>query len=108
MKAEFQKSFANALQRRLQPNTGLHREVFAHAVGVHGETVKNWLRGENCPDGGAVSASINYFVRCGDHAFLQELFPDACAPFVQRRKREEAAVRFAESFHDFIQTGAVA
>jgi hypothetical protein len=108
MKAEFKKLFANALRRRLHPNTGLHRDQLAYALGVHAESVKNWLRGESCPDGGTVSACINFFARTGDHAFLQELFPDACAPFVQRQKRAEKAIAFAESFQAFVQMGATA
>lgn len=108
MKAEFKKLFADALRRRLHPNTGLHRDQLAHALGMHGESVKNWLRGESCPGGGEVSACINYFARCGDHAFLQELFPDAVAPLIQRNKRAEKAIAFAESFQAFVQQGATA
>lgn len=108
MKAEFKKIFAEALRRRLYPNSGLQRDQFAYALGVHGETVKNWLRGESCPDGGALSAAINFFARVGDHAFLQELFPAACAPLVLKTKRAETAIAFAESFQAFVQSGAAA
>ena len=108
MKSEFKKVFAEALRRRLHPNTGLHRDQFAYALGCHGETVKNWLRGESCPDGGAISAAINFFARSGDHAFLQELFPSACAPLVRRNERAEKAIAFAESFQAFVQQGAAA
>lgn len=104
----FQKDFGNAVRRRLYPNTNLRIEQLAHAMGCHAETLKNGIYGRNNMSSPLVANCIDYFARCGDVGFLCELYPNAVTPLVQRNKRAEKAIAFAESFQAFVQQGAVA
>lgn len=108
MKADFAKVFAEALRKRLYPNTALHVSQLAYAIGCSGETLKNAMRGQHSTSSHYVASCIDYFARCGDVGFLCELYPNAVTPLVQRQKRAEKAIAFAESFQAFVQQGAAA
>lgn len=97
MRSEFMKRFTDALRRRLYPNTGLRVDDLAYALGMNGFTLRAWLRGESCPGGDAVDGCIDFFTRAGDHNFLQELYPKAVTPLIQRRKAADAALALVQS-----------
>ena len=67
-----------ALRRRL--NTGLTGKMLAKSVGVHPDSVMNWLHGRVTMDGVAVAAVNAFFMAHGDYAFLSELYGQAAAP----------------------------
>ena len=53
---------ADALRRRLAPNTGLHPEQLAHMLGVTGRTVCNWRDGKTSgPDHYRLALLYHYF-----------------------------------------------
>lgn len=108
MKADFGGLFTQALKRRLYPFTALRVDDLAYAIGGNGYTLRSWMRGQTCPSGPMLAACIDYFARCGDHTFLQELFPSAVVPLVQRNQKAERALAFVESFRDVLQGEAVA
>ena len=62
-----------ALGQRLWPQTGLHRKQVAGAIGVHGETLNKWIRGEGAPSGEMVSELIQFFWHRGDRSFAAEV-----------------------------------
>lgn len=104
----FAKVFGRAVQRRTFPNTGLHLAQLAGAIGCSEETLKNAIRGQHNTSSRLVAASIDFFARMGDHTFIQELYPNAVTPLVQRSHKAERALAFVESFRDVLQEGAVA
>jgi hypothetical protein len=87
---EFKRKLADALRRRLHPNTALHVDQLAHAIGFSGETIRTWLRGENVPNGAAIGELMRFFYGCGDYGFAVEMFGDAVTPLTQRAKVGEA------------------
>lgn len=104
----FSKNLGDATRRRLFPNTNLRIEQLAHAIGCHSETLKNGIYGRHNMSSPLVAALIDYFTRCGDHSFICEIYPNAVEPLIQRNKRAEKAIAFAESFQAFVQQGAAA
>ena len=100
---KFSETFKRALAKRLYPYTGLRKEVLCGAIGVHGMTLRSWLRGENAPSGPMVAACISFFARSGDHAFILELYPDAVEPLVTRSRKAEKAMALADSLRDYMQ-----
>jgi hypothetical protein len=66
----FKDRLANALLRRLHPNTGLHRKVLSHAIGVHENTVDNWCAGYSQPDSYFMGELIQFF----DAGFANEVY----------------------------------
>jgi transcriptional regulator with XRE-family HTH domain len=86
----FNKIIAEALRRRLHPNTGLHSDQLAYALGMNGDTVRAWLRGHNTPNGEAVSELLRFFYASGDYGFAVELFGDAVTPLTKRARLREA------------------
>ena len=107
MRDAFKKDFANALRRRLAPNTGLHAEQLAGALGCEGATVRNWLRGENEPASSTFAATIQFFFARGDAQFMAEVMPGV-TPLVQRPKRDEKAAEILRQFAQFIQSEVLA
>lgn len=109
MRADFSKTFGEAVRRRTYPNTGLHLAQLAGAIGCHVETLKNAVRGQHNISSHLLAGCIDFFARSDDHTFLQELFPSAVTPLIQRAKRGERALAFVESFKDvFAGEGAAA
>jgi transcriptional regulator with XRE-family HTH domain len=86
----FARVIAEALRRRLHPNTGLHSDQLAHAIGMNGDTVRAWLRGHNVPNGEAISELLRFFYSAGDYSFAVELFGEAVTPLTQRARVREA------------------
>lgn len=58
------------LRKRLHPNTGLHAKTLAAAIGVHGETLERWMRGEAKPSWSVAGELMRFFWKQGDKAFL--------------------------------------
>lgn len=58
-----------ALKRRLYPNSNLHRKQLCHVLQISGNTLDNWLSGNNEPRGSHIMALIRFF----DPAFAQEI-----------------------------------
>jgi hypothetical protein len=100
---EFKERFKEALRKRMHPNTALRVDDLGYSLGIHGMTLRTWLRGESCASGPMVAACIDYFTRHGDHGFIQELYPNAVLPFVAQARAMEKAVRVADALADFIQ-----
>lgn len=100
MRAEFKNTFADVLRRRLSPNTAVHVEQLAYAIGYEPATVRNWLRSSNEPSGAAVAARVHFFASQGDVEILTSLFPGV-APLVQRKAKAERALQFMETLAQF-------
>jgi len=60
------------LRKRLHPNTGLHAKTLAAAIGVHGETLERWMRGEAKPSWSVAGELMRFFWKQGDKAFSLE------------------------------------
>jgi hypothetical protein len=86
----FARVIAEALRRRLHPNTGLHSDQLAFAIGMNGDTVRAWVRGHNVPNGEAISELLRFFYSAGDYGFAVELFGEAVTPLTQRARVREA------------------
>ncbi len=86
--AAFKAKLADALRRRLQPNTGLHPDQLAGALGIHADTMRGWLRGHNAASGPMVSELLRFFYSTGDHGFAVELFGDAITPLAGHAKAQ--------------------
>ena len=104
----FKTRFVEALRKRLAPNTGLHADQLAGAIGRHGESVRNWLRGDCGISSEAVDAVIAFFMWQGDHAFIVEVYPQV-TPLVQRKREADEALALVHGLRTLIQqTGAAA
>lgn len=66
-----------ALRRRL--STGVTGKMLAKSIGVHPDSIMNWLHGRVTMDGVAVAAVNAYFMARGDYGFLSELYGEATA-----------------------------
>jgi hypothetical protein len=66
----FKVRLSRALLGRLHPNTGLHRKVLAHAVGVHENTIDNWIACYSQPDSYVMGELISFF----DAGFANEIY----------------------------------
>jgi len=104
----FKEVFKDALIRRMYPKTSLRIDDLAYAVGAHAGTVRSWTRGENAPSGPMVAECISFFTRMGDPVFLQELFPDAVAPLIQRSRKAEKAMAVVNSLQEILRDGGEA
>jgi hypothetical protein len=74
----FRERQSAALRRRL--NTGVTGKMLAKSVGVHPDSVMNWLHGRVTMDGVAVATVHAFFTAHGDHGFLSELYGQAAVP----------------------------
>ena len=71
----FEQRFAQALRRRLYPNTGLRLKQMAHDLGYSEDTLQRWTRGDHRVYAGAAEDVDRYFVRYHrDDGFLREVF----------------------------------
>lgn len=67
----FRKRLADALRRRLVPNTGLTKAVLAHAIGIKDPgTIDNWMAEYSQPDSYVMGELIAFF----DPAFANEVY----------------------------------
>lgn len=107
MRMTFSEVFKTALTKRLHPYTGLRKDDLCYALGVHGMTVRSWMRGENAPSGPMVAAVIDFFARRGDPQFLQDLFPDAVTPLIQRKREDDEAAAVGYAIKKLMQ-GSIA
>lgn len=108
MNGSFKDRFKKALARRLYPHTALRPDALAGEVGVHGMTLRNWLRGECGASGEMIDACISYFTWRGDHAFICELYPHAVTPLVQRAKQNEKKAAVVDALQELWKEGAAA
>ena len=67
---QFRQRLADALRRRLAPNTGVTRAVLAHAIGKDVATINNWLAERAQPDSYLMGELIALF----DPAFANEVY----------------------------------
>ncbi len=74
-RAGFRERQGAALRRRL--NTGFTGKMLAKSVGVHPDSVMNWLHGRVTMDGVAVAAVNAFFMAHGDYGFLSEIYGEA-------------------------------
>lgn len=71
--SSFEHRFADALRRRLYPNTTLRLKQMAHDLGYSEDTIARWVRGEHRVYAGAAEHVDRYFAeRHGDVNFLRE------------------------------------
>lgn len=77
----FREQLADALRRRLYPNSNLHPKQLRHSLGVSENTLNNWLSGHNEPRGGHVMALIRFF----DSSFAQEISQGHVTKITDRR-----------------------
>jgi hypothetical protein len=85
---DFKSRLKEALRRRLHPNTGLHSDQLAGVLGLHGDTVRGWLRGSNAVSGPMLSELMRFFYSAGDHDFAVEMFGDAITPLAGHAKAQ--------------------
>lgn len=84
MKQSFERRFAEAIRRRLYPNSTLRLKMVAQDTGYSEDTIARWMQGKHRVFAGAVEDMASYFAaRYGDPALLGELFeapPDQKIP----------------------------
>jgi hypothetical protein len=66
----FKQRLAQALARRLHPNSGLTRKALAHAIGRSPETIENYLSGYSQPDSHAMGELMAFL----DAGFACEVY----------------------------------
>ena len=71
----------------------LTAKELAHAIGVHGDTILNWARGEGTMDGDAIEACELFFLHAGDFRFFIEIYGELGAYRIQRAREIEAVAR---------------
>ncbi len=76
MNSGFYERFADAIRRRLAPNTGLHAKQLAGAIGVSDDTLVRWSRGQTRITAEALGALAEFFRKRGDQRFLTEIYGD--------------------------------
>lgn len=80
----FREQLANALRRRLHPNSNLHPKQLRHVLGISENTLNNWLSGHNEPRGSHVMALIRFF----DSSFSLEISQGHITKIIDRRAAE--------------------
>lgn len=105
-RGNFGKRFQAALIRRLSPNTTLHPDQLAYAIGYEGRSVRNWLRGSHQPNGDAIGACVQFFALRDDPMFLVEIYGDAAELVLKRHQRGEKAINLLEGMAEFLKESA--
>ncbi len=73
--SSFEQRFAEALRRRLYPNTPLRLKTLSRDTGYSEDTVTRWTQAKHRVFAGAVEDLATYFAsRFGDEALLREVF----------------------------------
>lgn len=83
---QWRRGYANALRRRLSPNTSLTRQQFAHAMGWSVDTVDNHLSEYGQPDAYRMGQAMSFFYSIGDHTFATEVYGDVITPLTKKAK----------------------
>lgn len=73
-----------ALERRLYPNSNLHRKQLSYELRVSPNTIDNWLSGNNEPRGSHIMALIRFF----DSSFAQEISQGHVTKITDQRAME--------------------
>jgi len=76
-KGSFELRLADALRRRLYPNTALRLKEVAAGIGRSENTVARWWRGETRIGGEDLDRLAQYLKKRGDGGFLAEVYGDA-------------------------------
>lgn len=97
----FKQRFADALRRRLSPNSNLTVPVFAHAMRRSEATVWSWLGGSRSPRGEDVMACISFFA--GDFACEITAGTGATVLKLSDRRATEAVQRFVAATEELKQ-----
>ena len=87
-----------ALERRLYPQSNLHRKQLSTTLGVSRNTVDNWLSANHEPQGGHLMALIRFF----DSSFAQEISQGHVTKITDRRAME--AIRKMAEAQQELQT----
>jgi hypothetical protein len=78
VKKSFEQRFADALRRRLYPNTRLRLKTLARDTGYSEDTITRWTQAKHRVFAGAVEDVASYFAkRFGDDRLLHEVFASA-------------------------------
>lgn len=85
---DFATKFANALARRLYPNSTLRPKELAYAAGYSRDAFTAWLRGTARVPGEAIYSLGRFFKDRGDGWFLVELFGDQSEAEAMRMEAE--------------------
>jgi transcriptional regulator with XRE-family HTH domain len=80
MRPEFYERFADAIRRRLAPNTRLHLKQLAGAIKVSDDTLVRWSRGQTRITAEALGTLAEFFRKRGDQSFLAEIYGDLVPP----------------------------
>jgi hypothetical protein len=93
MKQSFERRFAEAVRRRLYPNSTLRLKMVSQDTGYSEDTIARWMQGKHRVFAGAVEDMASYFAtRYGDHGLLGELFEvpsDRKIPLLTAGERRE-------------------
>lgn len=81
-----------ALERRLYPNSNLHRKQLSYELRVSPNTIDNWLGGNNEPRGSHIMALIRFF----DRSFAEEISQGHVTKITDQRAME-AIKKMAEA-----------
>jgi hypothetical protein len=74
----FEQRFADALRRRLYPNTRLRLKTLSRDTGYSEDTITRWTQAKHRVFAGAVEDVASYFAkRFGDDRLLHEVFANA-------------------------------
>src|SRR5260221_14237779 len=75
MKKSFEQRFAEALRRRLYPNTRLRLKTLSRDTGYSEDTITRWTQAKHRVCAGAEEDVASYFAsRFGDDGLLHEVF----------------------------------
>ena len=78
MPKSFEQRFADALRRRLYPNTRLRLKTLSRDTGYSEDTITRWTQAKHRVFAGAVEDVAGYFAkRFGDDRLLHEVFAGA-------------------------------
>lgn len=86
--APFTERMQDALRRRLYPNTSLHAQQLAAAIGKSGDTVLRWWKAHTAMPAWALDELHAFFSSQGDAGFLNEVFGLAAEDRLARLERQ--------------------
>lgn len=89
---------ADAIRRRVFPNTRLHLPQLAGAIGCPDNTFGRWYRGESKMSLDALDALQNFFSSRGDWGFIAEVF--GIAETLERQIAERHEIARQDATHD--------
>lgn len=96
------KRLADALRRRLHPNTALRDVDLAHAIGMSVETIRNWRTGCSDPSSYRLGLLMKFFTWQNDFTFWSEVYGPIGQQMRERftaRERERRAEEEEERRH---------